>query len=281
MDPKTKKSRKQIKTVIIDKEYTHPKANVDIDLTKDHIDKDTIERITGFPVHHLEIYQRAFVHVSVKTLVNKTDKRIVKPYLKESYERLEFLGDSLLGAIVAEYLFRRFPDEDEGFMTKVKIRIVNGERLAYFAEQLGMQGKILVSGQGVSVGVLTNYHTLEDAFEALLGAIFLDFETVKPGTGFTKVREFVLNVFDKYMGDEILKDTNYKDKLIRYCNNAKLTRPTFDVRATEGPPHDRTFIIDISMPSFNNEIYGTGIEKSKIRAEQAASKEVLKRLKII
>ena len=258
------KKRKEIKSRVIKKDSIDVNSSIVdiIDLNKDHIDRTIIESITGFKVNNVALYQRAFVHVSIKTLVNKTDKRNVRPYLNDSYERLEFLGDSILGAIVAEYLFRRFPNKDEGFMTKVKTRIVNGERLCYFAEQLGMKGHVLVSGQAISVGVLTNYHTLEDAFEALLGAIYLDF-------GYEKVREFVLNIFDKYMGDEILKDTNYKDALIRHCNNVKIHTPDFVVRDVQGPPHDRTFIIDVYLNHLDkdNEIYGTGIEKSKIRAE--------------
>ena len=91
--------RKTIEKVTIAKEVANVNVqvpDVDIDLTEDHIDKKTIEKII-FPYkpNNLALYQRAFVHVSIKTIVNKSDKRFVKPYLKEPNERLEFLGDSI------------------------------------------------------------------------------------------------------------------------------------------------------------------------------------------
>ena len=151
----------------------------------------------------------------------------------------------------------------------------NTEMLAHFAESLGMKGKVLVSGQAISVGILTNPALLEDAFEALLGAMYLD-------QGYEITRKFVLYIFDTFMDDEIiLKDRNYKDALIRYCNNIKIKAPEFKVRGTEGPAHDRTFIVDVYMYENPRELYGTGIQKNKKAAEQAGSKQAMKKLKIL
>jgi ribonuclease-3 len=277
MNPVTKNRRTEIKRVTIAKELNHEQhlvsnSNIDIDLTEDHVNRKTIEKIMGFKVNNLALYQRALTHVSIKTIVNKSDKSYVRPYLKESNESLEFLGDAVLKTIMAEYLFKRFPSKDEGFMTKVKTRMERTSMLAHFAECIGIKGHVLVSDQAISVGILINPALLEDAFEAITGASFLDF-------GFEKTRTFVLDIFEKYMDDGIiLKDTNYKDALIRYCNSVKIKTPIFEVRGTEGPAHDRTFIVDVYM--YKHELYGTGINKTKKGAEQEGSKYALNKLRV-
>lgn len=283
---------------------------VNIDLTEDHVDRTTIEKIAGFRVNNLALYQRALVHISIETLVNKTEnKKLVRPYLLKSNETLEFLGDNILKAVMAEYLFRRFPNKKQDFMSKVKTRMENTTMFCHFAEQIGIDGNLLVSGQAISVGVLTkgnpaNEGVLEDAFEAFVGAIFLDFGD----RGFQKAREFALKVFDKFMDDDkILKDTNYKDRLIRYCNNIKQTKPEFFIREARGEAHDRTFVVDVYMfkgkrgklvgtstqkgkegditirdiKKFGGELYGSGTKKTKKAAEQDASYQALKKLRLI
>lgn len=254
---------------------------IDIDLTEDHVDRKTIEKIAGFKVNNLGLYQRALVHDSIETLVNKSKSKNIRPYLMKSYQTLEFLGDNILKGIMAEYLIRRFPNKNEGFMSKVKTRMERTSMLCHFSEQIGIDGNILMSGQAISVGCSTkgnpaNDGILEDAFEAFVGAIYLDFGE----TGFEMAKKFALNVFDKYMDDEIiLKDTNYKDKLIRYCNNVKVKAPEYRVRETYGEAHDRTFVVDVYMfvnsSNGKGELSGTGTEKTKKAAEQAASKKAL------
>lgn len=301
--------RKPIEKTVIEKRTNISESQssvsiIDIDLTEDHVDRKIIEKIAGFPVKNVALYQRALVHLSIETLVNKSDKTFIRPYLLKSNEKLEFLGDNILKAIMAEYLFKRFPNKAQGFMTKVKTRMENTSMFCHFAESCGIKGNILFSGQAISVGVLNEgtpqYEgVLEDAFEAFVGAIFLD-------QGFEKARSFALTIFDKYMDDEkILKDTNYKDKLVRYCNNVKIKAPEFVVRETFGEAHSRTFVVDVYMfingnknlniigtnedgtinvddiIKFGGELYGSGTEKTKKAAEQAASKQALKRLKLL
>lgn len=305
--------RKPIQKVKLTKKIDSKKADepiINIDLTEDHVDRVTIEKIANFKVNNLALYQRALVHISIETLVNKTEnKSTIRPYLLKSNENMEFLGDNILKAVMAEYLFRRFPSKDPKFYSKVKTRMENTSMFCHFAEQIGIDGNLLVSGQAMSVNVLTkgmpqNEGVLEDAFEAFVGAIFLDFGE----QGFLKAREFALNVFDRFMDDDkILKDTNYKDRLIRYCNNIKQTKPEFFIREARGEAHDRTFILDVYMfkgkrgklvgtskakgkegdvtiediKKFGGELYGTGTKKTKKAAEQAASYQALKKLRLI
>ncbi len=194
-------------------------------------------------VKDLDIYQRAFVHASYTVGVNcdenidqssvSGDSAVVaaKPLLMEegyitkdfsgtilplqpiSSERLEFLGDSVCGMCVADYLYTRFPDEDEGFMTRLRTRLVCGSRLGEFAEKLGLQTHVIISRyvETVSNG-RKNYKVLEDIFEAFVGALYLDNDHDT-----SICYKFIIAVIEKYIdfADLIANDSNMKDQLLR------------------------------------------------------------------
>jgi ribonuclease-3 len=90
-----------------------------------------------------------------------------------SYERIEFLGDALLGMIVANYLYTRFPDQNEGFLSKIRTKIVNGRMLGYLSDKIGFPKFAIISKQVEETGGRNNFKIMEDIFEAFIGALFL------------------------------------------------------------------------------------------------------------
>ena len=135
------------------------------------------------PINNLEYYHDAFSHKSYCEKKNLGDDVILAEHpesclklRKVSNERLEFLGDSILGAVVAHYLYERYPDQDEGFMTRLKIKLVNGETLAFFSKLINLNEYILISRHVEDrCNGRDSIKILEDCFEAFLGAIYLDF----------------------------------------------------------------------------------------------------------
>lgn len=132
--------------------------------------------LKGMRPNDLSLYQKAFVHKSyVKRASNNSNcLNLSIPLQSSSYERLEFLGDSVLNLIVAKYLFIRFPDEKEGFLTRLRTKIVNGTMLSLLSERLGLLNYVLLTKQAEDQGLRQNTRLSEDIFEALLGSIFLD-----------------------------------------------------------------------------------------------------------
>ena len=154
---------------------------------------------------------------------------------QKSYETMEFLGDSLLGSIVSTYLYERYiPFEvDEGFLTKLKIRLVCGEQLGYLADCLGFEKYMVISKHiDESCQGRENVHILEDIYEAFLGSLYLD-------TGnLAIVKEFVIRTIETYVDivDLISRDNNYKDQILRYFQHNFKIHPVYETREdTEDP----------------------------------------------
>jgi ribonuclease-3 len=182
---------------------------------------------------------------------------------------MEFLGDSVLGLIVANYLYHRFPDNDEGFLTKTKTKLVNGVQLAKLASSIDLGKYILMSNHVQNINGRSSQKILEDAFEAFLAAIFKDL-------GFDAVNAFIVNLIDKLDFEEVLIETNYKETLLKLSQKLfKNATPEYRLVSTEGPPHHRTFTV---ICTINGTEYETGTGKSKKQAEQIASEKTLIKL---
>lgn len=250
--------------------FKTPICEYDLDLSKEHISKKTIENIIQMKIKgDISLYQRAFVHKSIENIALKDENSL--DYMKKSNETLEFVGDSMLGAVVADYLYTKYPDKDEGFLTTTRTKIVKSESLSDFAEKLGMNKYILMTKQAVKTGGKTNKRFLEDAFESLLGAIYYD-------KGFGGVQKFLMMVIEKHFDkDNITKNDNYKDILLRYSQYVKTSLPEYNVIKQSGLPHDREFLVEVKL-------FGKRQGKAKGRtikkAEQDAAKAAMERLKI-
>ena len=224
----------------------------------------------SYKINDISIYQKAFVHTSYTKLRDYEEYERPEDCLslqEESYEKMEFLGDSFLGNIVSTYLFKRYVEihnKDEGFLTKLKIRLVCGEQLAYLSEKMGLDKYIILSKHvDMNCEGRKNTHILEDVYEALLAAIYLD-------TGDHElVSRFVIHTIEKYIdfSDLILKDNNYKDQLLRYFQHNYKVFPIYKTNKEEDIFKCEIYMEDIKISS--------GEGKSKKKSEQEASRVAL------
>jgi len=189
----------------------------------------------------------------------------------DSYERLEFLGDTVLDLIVTEIIFEKFPDENEGFLTKLRAKLVKGDVLAEYANHLNLNELLVIGERARGQGIEFSKSVLADVFEALVGAIYID-------QGYTRASSFVADVIDKYVDFERIIDTldNYKSMLLEYAQAQKYEIPTYEVVSESGPGHDKTFTVRVFV---DNREMGRGEGKSKKQAEQQAARVALKTFK--
>lgn len=182
---------------------------------------------------------------------------------KENNERLEFLGDSVLGLVVAEYLYQHLNDRPEGDLARVKSFVVSETSLAQIARALELSSAILVGRGEEFSGGRRKKAILADAMEAVIGAYFLD-------SGFKAARKFVLRYMvpeiDKVLEDRHKKD--YKTLLQEHVQKVFKSYPRYHLVRKTGPDHDKTFWIQVEV---DGKQYGVGQGKNKKAAEQAAA----------
>jgi len=245
-------------------------------------------------IHNLDLYQQAFVHGSyienpdIKNTVVSRPPNIL-PLFKHDYEDLEFLGDRCLELSVAWYLYKKYPDSDPGFKTKLKIKIVKKDTLAYFARYLGFNKHLIISKyiEEKTTNGRDNTRILEDVMEAFLCAIFLDqnmntaiiqeplqTREIKSG-GWVIVNMFIEHLIENCIDFEDLlrNEENFKELLLKlYQKEFKLT-PKYLQLAIDGPPHNRIFTMGVLNK--NGDIISRGTGKTKKEAEQEASRLAL------
>lgn len=226
------------------------------------LSKKSIEGLVGFKILNKEIYERAMMHRSL--LRGETPQEL------KSNERLEFLGDAVLGFITAEHLFAHFPEKDEGFLTRLRAKLVNGKALADCAQQINLGDLILMSKNMAQEHGRRNRTILADAFEALIGAIYLD-------QGLEKARVFIHRTMLEQVDLTKLAHQydNYKSLLLEYAQARGWSQPLYKVVTEQGPSHAKVFTVDAIL---KGEPHGRGEGGSKKLAEQRAAKEALLRL---
>jgi ribonuclease-3 len=226
--------------------------------------------MNDFQPKTISFYQEAFIHKSYNPLEDYKEYTCPPnclPLQSKSYETLEFLGDSLLGCMTAEYLYKRFEGEDEGFMTKIKTRIVNGEQLCFLATQLGMNPHLIISKHiEENCAGRDNQHILEDVLEAFIGALYLD------SHDYQLIQTFVFNLIECHLDlpDIILNDTNYKDQILRYFQHNFKLYPTY--RHIDKADTDTEFQCELVK---EDQVICLGKGKTKKKAEQNASYNAL------
>ncbi len=183
---------------------------------------------------------------------------------KSNNERLEFLGDSILGAVCATLLYQNYKDKPEGEMAKIKAVVVSEDILSSIALNLGID-KMLLLGKGEEMsGGRTKKAILADALEALIGALYLD-SGYKPAFDF--VSDCIQPEIDKVTGTNYHKD--YKSVLQEYCQREYHCYPEYVMVKRTGPEHDRTFWMEVRI---GDKVYGAGTGRNKKSAEQEAAK---------
>ena len=188
----------------------------------------------------------------------------------ENNEKLEFLGDSVLGLIITDYLYTQFPLLTEGDLARIKSYIVSEEILSAIGKKLNIN-KYLRIGKGEELtGGREKKGLIADAFEAILGALYLDGK-------YTKVEEFVIRLFKDEIGLVINeeKGLDYKTLLQEYVQKKFKDCPKYRLIEETGPEHDKTFSMEVLI---NDKIYGNGSGKSKKEAEKTAATSAYKKL---
>lgn len=260
-------------------------------ITKEEVIRILKEYDIEEEIHNLEYYQRAFIHKSYIKKENKDDVELEeKPEdcldLQEtSNERLEYLGDAILSATIASYLYERFPNEEEGFMTRIRTKLVNGEMLGSLADKMDLNEHLVISRHvEEKCNGRNSVKILEDIFESFIGAIYLDFNETEvehprldfySGLGFQICQVFIISIIEKFVdfSDLILNDYNYKDQLMRYFQQKFKHTPKYKEILVEGPPNNRSFTMCVMKN--DSTVLAYGKEKSKKKAEQLASKNAL------
>ena len=222
----------------------------------------SLERLLGFKPTNTEYYIKAFTHRSYLEIA---------PDFSKSNERLEFLGDSVLGVIVAEYLFKNFSDKEEGFLTKSRSHIVNRDALAAVAKKIKLNKFLLYNDKFLKDSDEGMKTIMADALEALIGAIYID-------AGIEKAIQFVnKNIIEPSLIDGYYQiDTNFKGQLLEFTHARNMGTPTYRVIKEDGPDHNKLFTVEVFV---DDDILGKGIGKSKKAAEQEAAQIALDKLK--
>lgn len=211
-----------------------------------------IRTITGFTPSNIELYRLATIHSSMSKEIDG---------FKESNERLEYLGDAILGAAVADYLFKKYPFKDEGFLTEIRSRIVNREALNQLAKKVGITAIVQADRKNTQLHQVI----LGNALEAIVGAVYLD-------KGYLKCKKFVIDklIQPYYNLDEVVNsNTNYKSKIIEWSqqNNATIL---FETTTANVGKRGKEFISQIFL---NGQPYGQGFGYTKKKAEQDAAEK--------
>lgn len=214
------------------------------------------------PFRDLNLLKLALTHRSYLSVTGQSPR--------ESNERLEFLGDSVLGLVTSEFLYRRHPDEHEGHLTKVKSLLVSKAILSRRALRMGLGRFVLMSHSEVESGGRQRLSILADAFESVLGAIYLDqgFEAAR-----TFIHQHLLVESDAISSDK--RHTNYKSHLQEYVQNTFRTHPSYRIRSEEGPDHSKYFVVEVMV---GRRSLGEGRGHNKKEAEQAAARDALEKV---
>ena len=238
-----------------------PLTNRDKIASSEHVDLEGLQETLGFIFHYDEYYLKALTHRSFLE---------ISPKFIKSNERLEFLGDSVLGVVVAESLFKKFPDKDEGFLTKYRSHLVNRQALVTAAGRINLLKFVLYDKRYVRGSKAGQKTIVADCFEALIGAIYLD-------AGLEKAREFVTEhiLSPNYSSGQFTIDKNYKGQLLEFTHLHKLAAPFYKIMNEDGPDHDKKSSIDVLV---GGKCYGKGDGSNKKSAEQEAAQNGLEKL---
>ncbi len=213
----------------------------------------------AYSFDNIKLLENALTHTSFKTAYNPSN------------ERLEFLGDAILGMVISEYLFKKFPDYSEGKLTKIKSVVVSRATLAKIGTEMGLKQFISV-GKGLMTSRSFPKSLIANVFEAIIAAIYFD-------SGLKSAYDFTL----RCLKDEIdtvcnnKHDKNYKSMLQHFCQRQQGHIPRYKIIKQSGPDHDKTFEV---ITLIHNVEHCTGLGNNKKEAEQIAARKTLEFLEV-
>ncbi len=188
-----------------------------------------------------------------------------------SYERLEFLGDSIIGAVIANELFHRFPHLDEGGMTRIKVSLVSGESLSSLARELGFADLIIFGSSERGTGKRGLRSALENVYESMVAALTID-------GGLDVATQWIMQTLAPRISAHFADEPENPKSTLQEILQVKRITPTYEVISTEGPPHARRFTVNVLS---EGRIIGTGTGRSKKDAETKAALEALKGIRAV
>jgi len=264
-------------------------------------EKDIINILSNYnisisKINNINYFHQSFTHKSytkkdifTQEILEASKKELNNPknlleLRDSSYERLEYFGDRVVKITVSWYLFLRYPDEDEGFMTRLQTKIEDKTNLAIFSKELGLGKYFLISKQIESLNGRKLDKIHEDVFEAFMGALFLS-------NGLEPASMLLLNLLESCVdySDKLYCDNNYKDNLLRLHHRKKWNFPVYHMIHYEGPAHKRKYIMGVEKinldiktkkkfiheKKYKDLCYSFGIGNSKKEGEQQSAKMAL------
>ena len=219
---------------------------------------DLAQQILGYQFEDESILLPAITHPSAVE---------GKP-VKCSYERMEFLGDSILGAIVADAAFHEYRNLDEGGLTRIKVSLVSGASLARVAEQLGFADAIIFGMSERGTGRRGLHSALENVYEAVVAALYLD-------GGIDAARSFVTRTLIEHMSEDMAREPENPKSVLQEKLQEEGITPTYKLIETQGPPHDRTFVTQVFA---GVQALARGVGRTKKESESSAANSALELL---
>ena len=219
-----------------------------------------LEKKLNYNFKNIDLLEKALTHSS---FINENDMKSF-----ESNERLEYLGDAILGLVIGEYFYKNFPEDNEGSLTKMRAESVN-EKVLFFISKKLMLGEYLKFGKGeIKSGGKNRESTSADALEALFGAIYLD-------SNFENVKKIILDLFQDFLEKDSYKlfnidfKTKFQEKVQKSSKKAE-----YKLVREEGPDNDKTFFTELYLDEV---LVGCGKGKTKKESQQEAAKDAFKR----
>ncbi|MDR0538917.1 MAG: ribonuclease III [Spirochaetaceae bacterium] len=228
------------------------------------------QRTVGIKFNNLSLLNYAFLHRSVANETSVLLKAGGVGGMRPNNERLEFLGDAVLGTVAATLLYNNLPDKQEGDLAKIKAVVVSEDILSGLALQLQIDN-LLVLGRGEELsGGRTKKALLADAMEALIGALYLD-------GGFKSAYAFVSKIIEPEISKVVEKRSfqDFKSQLQELCQKKFRKYPVYKLLKKTGPEHERFFWIEVNVAGI---VYGPGMGRNKKNAEQEAARAALSAL---
>ncbi|MDR0675532.1 MAG: ribonuclease III [Elusimicrobiota bacterium] len=232
------------------------------------------EKNIGIKFKNIKLLKIAFTHTSYSAehLIDKKNVQLLSSMSAvhfgnfDNNERLEFLGDSVLSLVVSTYLYKKYPYWREGQLTKYRAKLISKDSCYNWAKTINIGDYLLLGiGEEKNAG-RKKVSNLANAFEALIGAIYLD-------RGFNYLKKFLVSFFENVNIDYFLDlDVDYKSKLQETVQKKYKIAPVYEIISEEGPAHNKTFIIQVKIKDI---VLGTGRGNNKRQAEQLAAKDVL------
>lgn len=252
---------------------------------EDDVKKIFDEYDLSYKINDINLYRKAFVNKSYCTrknenFINGNTKcpSDCLPLQEESNERLEFFGDAILNMAVTDYLFERYPDENEGFLTRMRTKLVNGKMLAFLSEKIGLDKFVIIAKQIEENEGRKNLNILEDVFEAFIAALYLDQPTEK---GFLCAKEWIISVIEANIDfSELIKqNTNYKDTFLKTYQQQYGYMPKF-IETNIQNLNNNVKLYTYCLKDDLGNILGVGQGHSKKEAENESAKDALKQMKL-